>query len=132
MWAREGKQMTLLSDYIPTWQEELFSGKPPLVFNCGDLAGLNLQPGRVVMVGAPPNVGKTPLAMQATFDSLHNHPELKAVVCSVEMSPKKILNRELARVSGVPLDYIMQRQIGEFGERMKKGVKTIQAIENRI
>src|SRR5690606_20259106 len=117
----------LLKDAIDGWLTKL--GKPIQKFSCGCLKKLAVAPGRIVMIGAPPGVGKTALTMQLTFDALHANPDLKAVVCNVEMSPDALLERELARVSGVPLDDV---HLSEKREQIENGIQTIRQIENRL
>lgn len=72
---------------------------------------LDLRPGRVLMIGAPPAVGKTTLALQVVFGMLGNHPKLRAVVGNVEMPPAALVEKLLAHLSGVPLDAIQNREL---------------------
>ena len=72
-------------------------------FNCGDdLAGFELCPGKITIVGAPPGTGKTTLASQACFHAIANHPDVGLWIANAEMEPGVLTKRELARRSGVP------------------------------
>ena len=70
---------------------------------------LDLRPGRVVMIGAPPGVGKTTLALQVMSGVLATHPNLRAVVGNVEMAAAALVEKLLARLARVPLDAIQDR-----------------------
>jgi replicative DNA helicase len=66
--------------------------------------------GRILLLGGAPGVGKTALAMQWVFDVLAGHRDLRVVVANVEMSPSSLLDRQLARLSDVPLTRIRERR----------------------
>jgi replicative DNA helicase len=92
-----------------------------------------LGPGRVVLIGGVPGGGKTALATQLTFDALRTTPGLRAVVANVEMAPAVLLDRQLARVSGIPLDAITHRRLDEsHAERLDTGIATLESIGDRL
>ncbi|MFN9911238.1 MAG: DnaB-like helicase C-terminal domain-containing protein, partial [Pirellulaceae bacterium] len=64
----------------------------------------------VIMLGAP-GAGKTSFVMQIVVDALRLTPNLRAVVCNVEMPPEVLLDRQLSRLSGVPLEAIRYRRL---------------------
>lgn len=70
---------------------------------------LDIRPGRVVLIGAPPGVGKTTLALQLISGALENHPTLRAVTGNVEMAPAALTEKLLARLARVPLDALQDR-----------------------
>ncbi len=72
---------------------------------------LDLRPGRVVLVGAPPGAGKTTLVLQLVCGALANHPPLRAVVGNVEVAPAALVEKTLARLARVPVDAIQDRQL---------------------
>ena len=59
---------------------------------------LDLRPGRVVLIGAPPAAGKTTLTLQLVSAVLANHPDLaqRRGVGNVEMAPAALVE-EVAR-----------------------------------
>ncbi len=71
--------------------------------------GIDLRPGRVVLIGAPPGAGKTALAVQLAAGVLHHHPDLRAVVGNVEMAPADLLAKVAARLAGVPVGCVADK-----------------------
>jgi replicative DNA helicase len=70
---------------------------------------LDVRPGRVVLIGAPPAAGKTALVLQLTAELLRLQPDLKAVVGNVEMAPADLLARVAARLAGVPVGRVTDK-----------------------
>lgn len=70
---------------------------PQLLPQRAALSGIEIGPGLVTPIGAPPGFGKTALAMQIMFDSLELDHELRAVVANAETSFDVLLRRELTR-----------------------------------
>jgi len=123
------------ADVFDAWRDALFSGAAPPLYavGTGGLATVELGPGRVVLVGGLPGGGKTALAMQWTIDALRATPTLRAVVANVEMSAAVLLDRQLARLSGVPLDVITRRKLGaEHADRIDRGLATLESVADRL
>jgi len=72
---------------------------------------LDIRPGRVVLIGAPPAAGKTTLTLQLVTNILERQPNLKAVIGNVETAPVTLIEKLLARFANVPLDAIMNRML---------------------
>jgi replicative DNA helicase len=72
---------------------------------------LDVRPGRVLMIGAPPAVGKTTLALQLVTDLLDRYPALRCVVGNVETAPPVLLDKLLARFAGVEFMALMNREL---------------------
>ena len=110
---------------LPIWEQDVRSGNPPLRFAVGEgeLGHLTVGPGLVTLIGGAPGVGKTALVMQCVLDALRLNPELRAVICNVEMSPSVLLDRQLARLSGVDVTFIRDRQLTrDHGDRIRQGI----------
>lgn len=123
------------ADVLEGWRDDLQSGNPPTLFpiGAGDLARVEIGPGLVTLLGGPPGVGKTAFVMQAVVDALRLTPELQAVVCNVEMPPTVLLDRQLARLSGVNLSLIRHRRLTEeHAERIETGLATLDDIAGRL
>lgn len=71
--------------------------------------------------------------MQAVVDALRMSPTIKALICNVEMPPKVLLDRQLARLSGVPLSIIRHRQLTtDNTKRINEGHDTISSFADRL
>jgi replicative DNA helicase len=119
---------TLAANVLGEWRDEVLSGKPPTLYpgGEGDLARIKIGPGLVTLFGGPPGVGKTAFLMQLVVDALRLTPSLKALVANVEMPPKVLLDRQLARLSGVDLHTIRHRKLtGEHRERIDAGMAAL-------
>jgi replicative DNA helicase len=81
---------------------------------------IDVRPGRVLLLGAPPGAGKTALALQLVAGVLHQHPDLRAVFACCEMSPADLVARVAARLAGVPVGHITDK---EFAPGEKDRVK---------
>lgn len=125
----------IAANVFDAWRDALFTGAAPPLYPIGTdaLATVELGPGRVVLVGGLPGGGKTALAMQWVIDALRAVPTLRAVVANVEMSAAVLLDRQLARLSGVPLDTIAKRKLGaEHADRIDRGLATLEFVADRL
>ncbi len=102
------------ADLIAGWRADLEAGTPPTLYLLADpgnpLAGIEVGPGLVSLWGGPPGVGKTAPVMQLVVDALRLVPTLTALVANVEMSPGALLDRQLARLSGIDLKTVRHRR----------------------
>src|SRR5271167_2602195 len=113
------------ADSFDGWHDDVLAGSPPTFYpiGSGELARVEVGPGLVSLFGGGPGAGKTAFTMQAVTDALRVTPELRAVVCNIEMPPAVLLDRQLARLSGVDLRTIRYRQLGdEHRERIDRGL----------
>ncbi|MEK6643634.1 MAG: DnaB-like helicase C-terminal domain-containing protein [Planctomycetota bacterium] len=123
------------SDVLDAWRDDIHTGKAPTLFPCGvgELAKIEIGPGLVTLIGGAPGAGKSAFTMQLIIDALRLSPELRACVCNVEMPPLVLLDRQLARVSGVDLTTIRHRRLtAEHAERIDAGIATLEAIADRL
>lgn len=94
---------------------DIIAGKADKLFNCGDaFPGFEIGPGLMALVGAPPGRGKTALAMQALYDAIAKEDGLRAVVASLEVTPKVLVQRRLAMLAGVSFNQIRFNTLTEF------------------
>ena len=118
----------------------MWHGEPPERWPLGPGAlkeEIDFGPGEVLLIGGAPGAGKTAFATGAVFDALRAVPDLKALICNVEMAPEALLNRQLARLSGVPLSLIhkrgLMRDLWKPGqERIRTGIETMRALLPRV
>src|SRR5262245_19849038 len=112
------------ADLFSTWQNAVFDDTPSPSWKVGAAFDpADVGPGRIVLIGGAPAAGKTCLIMQMVFDALFLDPALRVVVANVEMSPARLLDRQLSLLAGVPLTAIRRRQIvlddyGKLGNAM--------------
>lgn len=122
------------------WKDKVTSGKPPKLFPVAaadhPLSALEVGPEIVCTVGGPPGSAKTALVNQMVFDAVALNPTLKAVVCNVEMSADVLLDRQLARLSGIPLRAVRRRELLQFlqepSDRLECGLNKVRAALERV
>jgi len=97
------------------------------------LVRLEVGPSRVSLLGGAPGAGKSALTMQLAVDGLRLTPTLGAVVCNVEMSPAVLLDRQLARLSGIDLNTVRYRKLGaEHADRIDQALNTLEPLGERF
>ncbi|MCB9852651.1 MAG: AAA family ATPase [Phycisphaerales bacterium] len=122
-------------DAFDDWRENVLTGTPPALYPIGpsELSRIEVGPGLVTLFGGAPGAGKTAATMQFVVDALRLTPTLRAVVCNVEMPPGILLDRQLARLSGVDLTAIRYRQLGaDHAERIDAGLHTLESFADRL
>lgn len=123
------------AEILPGWWETIVNGTPPSLYKIGDgeLGRIEIGPGLVTLLGGAPGAGKTAFVMQSVLDALRLNTELRACVCNVEMSAPVLLDRQLARLSGIDLTTIRYRQFTEaHGERLAIAMETLEPLAKRL
>jgi replicative DNA helicase len=123
------------ADVLAGWRDDVLSGKPPVLFpvGAGELARVEIGPGLVSLIGGAPGAGKTAFTMQLLVDALRMTPTLRAVVCNIEMAPAVLLDRQLARLSGIDLTVIRHRRLGaEHADRIDQALSTLEPLAERL
>src|SRR5262245_28061771 len=123
------------ADALASWRDDVLSGKLPLLFpvGTGELARIEIGPGRVLLFGGAPGARKTAFPMQAVIDTLRLTPTLRAVVCNVEMGSAVLLDRQLARLSGIDLTLIRHRRLGaDHADRIDQAMNTLEPLAERL
>ena len=71
--------------------------------------------------------------MQLVVDALRLSSKLQVLVCNIEMPPDVLLDRQLARLSGVELTTIRYRQLTDMHAlRIEAGLETLTSIAERL
>ena len=71
--------------------------------------------------------------MQLTIDALRLTPTLRAMVCNIEMPPAVLLDRQLARLSGIDLTTIRYRKLGaKHADRIDQAMNTLEPLVERL
>jgi len=123
------------ADALADWKDSVLSGTPPTSWpiGVGAMETIGIGPGWVVLLGGEPGIGKSALVTQWIIDALRLTPTLKALIANVEMSVSELLDRQLARLTGIDLALIRQRQLGaEDAERLDRGLDTLDIIADRL
>lgn len=123
------------ADVLAGWRDDVLTGKAPILFpiGAGELARVEIGPGMVTLFGGAPGAGKTAFTMQAVIDALRLTSTLRAVVCNVEMSPPVLLDRQLARLSGIDLTLIRHRRLtAEHADRIDQAMNTLEPLAERL
>ncbi len=128
---------TAAADVLEGWRDGLLTGTPPTFYRVAppdtQLGRLEIGPGLVTLIGGAPGAGKTAFTMQLVLDALRLTPTLRAVVCNIEMPPAVLLDRQLARLSGVDLTTIRYRRINaRHADRIDQGLNTLAGVADRL
>jgi len=126
---------TTAADVFARWRDDVLTGTPPTLYpvGSGELARIEVGPGLVNLIGGAPGAGKSALTLQVVIDALRLTPTLKAVVCNIEMPPPVLLDRQLARLSGIPLNLIRYRLLtAEHGERIATAMHAVEDLAERL
>ena len=122
-------------DVFDGWRDDVLTGSPPVLYpiGAGDLARIEIGPGLVTLFGGAPGAGKSAFVMQAVTDALRLTPTLRALVCSIEMPPWVLLDRQLARLSGIDLTTIRYRRFdASHADRLDQAMHTLEAVGERL
>jgi replicative DNA helicase len=124
-----------LGDLLEGWSQDVLHGTPPVRWpaGAGPLARFPIGPGLLALIGGPPASGKTAFANQLAFDAVRLNPELKTLVTCCEMPPGVLLDRQLARLSGVPYLRIRDRGLTDSDRpAVAAGLATLNTIRDRL
>jgi replicative DNA helicase len=123
------------ADVADGWKESVLTNQAPVLYPVGkgDLAQLEIGPGLVTLIGGAPGAGKTALTMQLVIDALRLTDTLRVLVCNIEMPPTVLLDRQLARLSGVDLTTIRYRKLeSRHAERIDLALSTLEPLAERL
>ena len=123
------------ADVFDQWREDVLTGEPPILYpvGSGELARIEVGPKLVTLVGGPPGAGKTAFTMQFVVDALRLTDSLRALVCNIEMPPAVLLDRQLARLSGIDAGTIRYRKLdGSHADRLDQAMNTLEHVAERL
>lgn len=120
------------SELFARWRDDVRSGKGPVLYQHA-FPYPEIGPGRVVLIGGPPGGGKTALVMQKIVEMLRYQSDVRVLVANCEMAPEALLDRQLARLSGIDAERVRHRRLGpEHQERIAAGLATLESIADRL
>lgn len=103
------------ADVFDTVMRDLLDGRSDKLFNCGSaFPMLEVGPGLMTVIGAPPGRGKTALAMQVLYDAVANERGLQAVVAFLEVTAATLIKRRMAMLLGVNFDAIRFNTLTQY------------------
>jgi len=123
------------ADAFDAWRDDVHTGAPPVLWpiGSGELARIEVGPKLVTLIGGAPGAGKTAFTMQAVVDALRLTPTLRALVGNVEMPAAVLLDRQLARLSGIDLATIRYRRFeAEHADRLDQALNTLETLSDRL
>lgn len=123
------------ADVFDGWRKQVLAGATPIRYPIGHgaLERIDVGPGLVTLIGGAPGIGKTAFTMQAVIDALRLTPELRVVVCNIEMHPTVLLSRQLGRLSGVDVTAIRNGQLDPaHADRLDQAFNTLEALADRL
>ena len=98
------------ADLLGTWWADVTTGPPPVRYTLPEPFDLlDVRPSRLLIFGGAPGRGKTSSLLQIGIDLLRFNPTARLMIVNVEMAPVLLLERIIARLSGVPLTNITDR-----------------------
>jgi replicative DNA helicase len=125
---------TTAADLFGTWYSDVEHGEPPVRFVLpAPFGSLDVRPGRLLLIGGPPGVGKTAALLQVGIDLLRLNPTARLLVANVEMVPTLLVERIVSRLSSVPLTAIADRALtADQLNRVKTAVATLAPVADRL
>lgn len=95
-----------------------------------DLASIPFELGRITVIGGPTSVGKSSLVHQLAVDATLEGDDGFATWC-VELTKRDIWRKQLARLSGVPVDEIPPHA-RDFGPPLRKAYEALSDVAGDI
>ena len=128
----DGAASVTLADLLTDYRAELAAPAPPSYFLGNSFGHLSFGPGKVFMLGGRPGAGKSALASQWAIDLLCDDPDARVLFCNVEMTPGRIRDRMLARLSGVPFGMILNHDVAADDGRVEAAVAELATFADRV
>lgn len=119
-------------DHWTTWIGDPDPQDNRLHLGCG-FEHVRIAPEVVTLLGGMPGAGKTALVWQWLINAMEADSTLSTLVANVEMPPRELLNRQLARLSGLALTPIRERRFAECDvERRDVALERLQPLCQRL
>jgi replicative DNA helicase len=114
------------------WRSSLIKGESRTVFP-HSLPVPEITPGSITLIGGAPGVGKTALVMSVVVEALRHSAGMRALIANVEMPPDALLDRQLARLSGIDASHVRRRRcLPQHQERLDTGIATLATVVERL
>ena len=87
----------------------------------------------VILVGAPPATGKTAWAGQVYLEGMRKNEDMRVLVANVEMGVNALMERHLARLTGVGYGHVQERTYDESARpRIKAAMEVLRELLPRL
>jgi len=114
------------------WLETLKNCAAPREFkHC--LPAPRIIAGSISLVGGAPGVGKTAITMECAVEALRRDLEARLLIANVEMPVRALLDRQLARISGVPAEHVRSRTVlPEHQQHVQEATEVLASVAKRM
>jgi replicative DNA helicase len=125
---------TSAAGLFASWFEDVERGEPPVRYAlAAPFASLDVRPGRLILFGGAPGVGKTAAILQVGIDMLRMNPATRLLVANVEMVPSLLVDRVVSRLAAVPLTAITDRTLTtDLLSRVRAAVAGLEPVASRL
>lgn len=133
--GRPPRRGVMLRDFLSSMLDDVLTGEPPVEYRCTPerWVTLVLRPRQITCIGGPPNTGKTALLSQLAIDALLADTSLRAIIACVEMNDRVLMERTLARLSGVYLGRILKRERDDrIAARIEAARPRLESLADRL
>jgi replicative DNA helicase len=122
------------ADLFGSWLADVQRGEPPVRYTLPPpFDGLDIRPGRLILFGGAPGVGKTAALLQVGIDLLRGNPAARLLMANVEMAPVLLAERIVSRLTAVPLSAIADRTLAaDQLDRVRAAVAALTPIAGRL
>jgi hypothetical protein len=130
----EPGRTTLLADMLDTYFTALEVGVPPTQWPVGEGWGtLAFRPHSVMVFGGPPNVGKTPLMMNLTWQAMQITPSLRVLIANNESMVPELVETLTAMLGGINLRDVQARDRSRCTpEKLAVAREALRSVADRI
>lgn len=116
-------------------RDDIYHGPPPVEYAVASepWGTLAFRPGEILCLAAPPGMGKTAFIMQTTLNALRLNADVRCMIVNVEMTRRNLYERQLARLSGVPLgDITRRRDMLGRQYQLDRAIATMHSVGDRM
>jgi len=131
---RPRAKSVLLADVLDSFFNGIEQGIPPVKWPVGEGWGtLALRPNRIITVGAPANVGKTPLLMNLAWQAMEITPTLRVLVANNESTVEELNELLTAMLGGINLGHIQDHDLAYCApEKLARARAALQTVAGRL
>jgi replicative DNA helicase len=129
------KNLVSLGRLLRELRHDLYHGKPPVEFAVAEepWGTFAYRPGDMMVIAAPPGMGKTAFVLQTIVDALRLNEGAKCLIVNVEMSPEVLIERQISRLSAIELaDITARRDLLMKKSFIDPALATLGSIEDRL